>query len=204
MVGSGANLATRAEQVADADLAPGVTLLCQNEVDPAATFALLERAARRGARTILNLAPAAPVPATVLDATHVLVVNEIEAAMAVGARTEAVALNPEALAKDLATRHDLTCVVTLGAAGAIAQGPAGGWRIGALPVEPVDTTGAGDAFVGVLAAALDRGIELSEALRWASVAAGLACTRLGAQTSQPTAAEIEARLPDLAPATPLA
>jgi ribokinase len=95
-------------------------------------------------------------------------------------------------------------VVTLGAAGAIAQGPAGGWRIGSLPVEPVDTTGAGDAFVGVLAAALDRDIELSEALRWASVAAGLACTRLGAQTSQPTAAEIEARLPDLAPATPLA
>ena len=94
-------------------------------------------------------------------------------------------------------------MVTLGAAGAIALGPAGGWRIGSLPVEPVDTTGAGDAFVGVLAAALDRGLELPEALRRASVAAGLACTRLGAQTSQPTAAEIEARLPDLAPATPL-
>ena len=84
IVGSGANLATRAGQVADADLRPGVTLLCQNEVDPEATFALLERAARRGARTILNLAPAAPVPASVLDAIDVLVVNEIEAAMAAG------------------------------------------------------------------------------------------------------------------------
>jgi ribokinase len=209
MVGSGANLATRGGQVADADLAPGVTLLCQNEVDPEATFTLLERAARRGARTILNLAPAAPVPAAALDATHVLVVNEIEATMAAGHQARPGGAgsrqpgDPQALASELATRHDLTCVVTLGAAGAIARGPAGGWRIGPLAVEPVDTTGAGDAFVGVLAAALDRHLELPEALRRASVAAGLACTRLGAQTSQPTAAEIEARLPDLPAATPL-
>jgi ribokinase len=202
IVGSGANLATRADQVADADLRPGVTLLCQNEVDPGATFALLERAARRGARTILNLAPAAPLPPSALDATSVLVVNEVEAAMAAGDRSGG-AIEPQALASDLATRHDLTCVVTLGAAGAIAQGPAGGWRIGSLPIEPVDTTGAGDAFVGVLAAAFDRDLTLPHALRRASVAAGLACTRLGAQTSQPTAAEIDARLVDLAPATPL-
>jgi ribokinase len=204
IVGSGANLATRARQVRDADLGPGVTLLCQNEVDPAATFALLERAAARGARPILNLAPAAPVPAPVLDAIQVLVVNEIEAAMAVGQGTAGGTGEPEALAGALAARHDLTCVVTLGAAGAIACGHGGGWRIGALPVEPVDTTGAGDAFVGVLAAALDRDLALPDALRRASVAAGLACTRLGAQSSQPTAAEIEARLPDLAPATALA
>jgi ribokinase len=200
IVGSGANLATRAAQVADADLRPGVTLLCQNEVDPAATFALLERAAARGARPILNLAPAAPVPAPVLDAIQVLVVNEIEAAMAAGERGKT---EPQALARNLAKQHDLTCVVTLGAAGAIACGPGGGWRIGSLPVEPVDTTGAGDAFVGVLAAALDRALALPEALRRASVAAGLACTRLGAQSSQPTTAEIEARLADLAPATAL-
>ena len=119
MVGSGANLATRADQVADADLRPGVTLLCQNEVDPAATFALLERAARRGARTILNLAPAAPLPAAVLDALDVLVVNQIEAAMAAQARSGAD--EPQALARDLAMRHALTCVVTLGGAGAIAH-----------------------------------------------------------------------------------
>jgi ribokinase len=200
MVGSGANLATRADQVVDADLGPDVTVLCQNEVAPEATFALLERAAARAARTILNLAPAAPLPASVLDAIDVLVVNEVEATMAAGDHDGG---DLRALAQGLASRHDLTCVVTLGAAGAIARGPAGGWRIGPLAVEPVDTTGAGDAFVGVLAAALDQGRELPEALRRASVAAGLACTRLGAQTSQQLAAEIEARLPDLAPATPL-
>jgi len=199
MVASGANLDTRAEQVADADLAPGVTLLCQNEVRPEATGALLKRAKARGARTILNLAPAGAVAAGVLDALDVLVVNEGEARAAAG-RAD---IDAAAFARHLARSHGLTCVVTLGAAGALALGPEGGQRIAALPVDPVDTTGAGDAFVGVLAAALDLGDDLGTALRRASVAAGLACTRLGAQTSQPTAAEIEARLADLPPAAPL-
>jgi ribokinase len=199
MVASGANLDTEPGQVADAELAPGVTVLCQNELRPAATCTLLERAKARGARTILNLAPAAAVPGQVLDALDLLVVNRLEAATAAGREGD-----PAALARALATRHALTCVVTLGSAGALAVAPDGGWRIGALAVEAIDTTGAGDAFVGVLAAALDRGLALPAALARSSVAAGLACTRIGAQTSQPDAAAIEARLPDLAPAVPLA
>lgn len=197
IVASGANLDTRADQVSDDDLSADVTLLCQNEIDPAATFAVLERGKRRGARTILNLAPASAVPANVLDALDVLVVNEIEAAMAAGAE-EAVAATE--LARALATRHDLTAVVTLGARGAVAINPAAGFEIGALPVTPRDTTGAGDAFAGVLAAALDEQRTLLEALQRASVAAGLACTQIGAQTSQPQAAEIEANLSKLPPA----
>jgi ribokinase len=200
IVASGANLDTHPGQVPDADLGPGVTVLCQNEITPAATFTLLERAKARGARTILNLAPAGRVPASTLDALDVLVVNELEAEMAAGGK----AGDPMELARRLATRHRLTCVVTLGAEGALATGPSEGWRAGALTVEPVDTTGAGDAFVGVLAAAFDQGHELPAALARASVAAGLACTRIGAQTSQPTAAQIEARLCDLPPVTPLA
>jgi ribokinase len=194
MVASGANLDTSAEQVADADLAPGVTLLCQNEVRPEATFALLERARARGARTILNLAPAGAVPPRVLDALDVLLVNRIEAEMALGGPDHGDAA---ALARELAARHALTCIVTLGAAGVLAIGPNDAHRLGALAVEAVDTTGAGDAFAGVLAAALDQGHALPAALARASVAAGLACTRIGAQTSQPTAAEIEARLREL-------
>jgi ribokinase len=105
--------------------------------------------------------------------------------------------NAAALARELAARHALTCIVTLGAAGALAIGPNDAHRLAALAVEAVDTTGAGDAFAGVLAAALDQGHALPAALARASVAAGLACTRIGAQTSQPTAAEIEARLREL-------
>jgi ribokinase len=172
-------------------LAPGVTVLCQNEVRPEATFALLERAKARGARTILNLAPAGALPARVLDALDYLVVNEVEGRTAAGCPRSAAVV---AFARDLATTHDLTCIVTLGAEGVIAIGPKAALRLPALPIEPVDTTGAGDAFVGVLAASLDLGHDLGAALRRASVAAGLACTRLGAQTSQPTAAQIEARL----------
>ena len=192
MVGSGANLATRANQVGDAELRPGTTLLCQNEVDPLETFDLIVRAAERGARTILNLAPAAQVPGAVLDVLDVLVVNEIEAAMAAGSQTGASQdADPRSLAGTLAHRHRLTCVVTLGGEGAIAREPDAGWRIDPLAIEPVDTTGAGDTFAGVLAATLDQGRTLPDALRRASVAAGLACTRLGAQTSQPGAADIE-------------
>jgi ribokinase len=199
IVASGANLDTDAGQVADAELGPDVTVLCQNEIRPEATFALLERAKARGARTMLNLAPAGAVPGRILDVLDILAVNEIEAAMAAGARGD-----PADLARDLARAHGLTCVVTLGAEGALAIGPAGGYRIGALAVEPVDTTGAGDAFVGVLAAGLDQALALPAALRRASVAASLACTQVGAQTSQPDAGAIEARLADLAEALPFA
>jgi ribokinase len=201
MVASGANLDTRAEDVADAVLGPGVTVLCQNEVPSAATWALLARARARGARTILNLAPAGDLPPTVLQSLDLLVVNEVEAGAVVKG---AVPGDPAALARELAARHALTCVVTLGSAGALAIGPESAHRLAILPVTPVDTTGAGDAFVGVLAATLDQGHELLTGLARASVAAGLACTRVGAQTSQPTAAEIEARLAELPPPTPLA
>lgn len=136
-----------------------------------------------------------------LDAIDVLVVNEIEAAMAAGTSRLG---DPADLARDLAKKHDLTCVVTLGAEGAIAVGAEGGLRVNALPITPVDTTGAGDSFVGVLAAALDQGRPLARALCRASVAAGLACLTVGAQTSQPSAAAIETRLAELADAAPFA
>ena len=199
VVASGANLAARAGQVSPADLRTGVTLLCQNEVPSTETFTLIERARAAGARTILNLAPAGEVPPRTLDALDVLVVNEHEARVVAGAGAD----SPAVLARTLAARHGLTCVITLGAEGAIAVAPDGGLRVPALKVQPVDTTGAGDAFVGVLAAALDQGRSLGEALRRASVAAGLACTAVGAQTSQPDARSIEEHLGDLPEASPL-
>jgi ribokinase len=193
MVASGANLLTDAAQLSDAMLgAEGTTLLCQNEIRPEATSAAIRRASAAGARTILNLAPALTPPDEVLAALDLLVVNEIEAAMAMGAAT--LGDDPLPSLRALASRHDLTVVMTLGAKGALAVDPAGGgFRVGPLRIQPVDTTGAGDAFVGALAASLDLGVALPDALVRASVAAGLACTRLGAQTSQPQRPEIEAR-----------
>ena len=195
IVASGANLETSADQLPDAALGPGTSLLCQNEVPAAATFDLLKRARGQGARTVLNLAPAAPVPDDVLDALDLLVVNEHEARAAAGGAEG----GPEALARALHQRHGLTCVVTLGGAGSLAVGPEGGCQVAALPVQAVDTTGAGDTFAGVLAGALGSGQGFADALRRASVAAGLACTGIGAQTAQPDAAAIEAALGSLPP-----
>lgn len=204
-VGSGANLEVRAEQVGDDLLAGTSTVLCQNELRPEETFALIRRAKAAGCRTILNLAPAGEVPGAVLYDLDVLVVNEVEAAAAAGVSTRSDPADlARSLARSLARKHDLACVVTLGAAGAIAMTPGGGHRVETLAIQAVDTTGAGDAFVGVLAAALDQGHTLERALCRASVAAGLACLQIGAQSSQPSASAIEAGLADLADVAPFA
>jgi ribokinase len=193
-VASGANLAVRAAQVPDSVLTKDTTLVLQMEVPAAESAALIARARLRGCRIILNLAPAAALDRAALSALDVLVVNEGEADWL--ATSLSVGAAPEALAQALG----VTVVATLGEKGLVAVSREGSWQVGVLPITPADTTAAGDCFVGVLAAALDRGKTLSEALHRASVAAGLACTRAGAQPSLPTTREIDARLKDLAPA----
>jgi len=200
IVASGANLDTAADQVPQDLLGPEATVLCQNEVRPEQTFAALTRAKAQGARTVLNMAPAGSVPPEVLRALDVLVVNELEAEVV----AEAPGEPPEATARLLAERHGLTCVVTLGGAGCIAIGPSAALRVPALPIRPVDTTGAGDAFVGALTAWLDGGASLEDALRAATVAAACACEAVGAQTAQADRATILARLDGLPPTTALA
>jgi len=141
---------------------------------------LQRRGAAAGARTVLNLAPAAPVDPELFAALDILVANEGEAASLGG--------DPEGVARQLRT----ALVVTHGGAGATAYLAAGGrLTIPALPVAPLDTTGAGDTFVGVLTAGLDQGLDLDYALRRASAAAGLACLARGAQSAMPGAAAIE-------------
>ena len=199
IVASGANLDVVETQVDDGDLVAGTTVLCQNEVVPEQTFDLLVRAKQQGARTVLNLAPAATVPDKVLNALDVLVVNEIEASTAAHGVDEP----PIDLARRLAGKHQLTCVITLGGQGAVAHDGEQAWQVGAMAIKPVDTTGAGDTFVGVLAAALDAGAAIDKALHRASVAAALACEAVGAQGGQPMQAAIDARLSDLAMPGPI-
>lgn len=193
VVASGANLAARADQVPDSELGPGTTLVLQMEVPPAETTTLLARARQRGARTLLNLAPFAPIARAVLALVDVLVLNEIEVAQL--AQHLGLAAEPvDTAARAIASLSGGTCIVTLGGDGALACAPDGTNRVAALPVEVVDTTGAGDAFTGALAAALDQGHALPAALARASIAGSLACTALGAQASLPRKAEIERRL----------
>jgi len=200
IVASGANLEISAAQAAPDAWKRGDTLLLQMEVPLAQNEVVAERAKRDGLRTLLNLAPALPASPRLLGAVDWLVVNEIEV-VTVAAALGGPGLGPEAAARHLGDRGIAT-LVTLGSAGAVAfEGPCG-WEIGALKIKPVDTTGAGDAFVGVFGAMLDEGLAAPDAMRWASVAAGLACLVEGAQPSLPARSAIGGRLAELAPATP--
>ncbi len=192
-VGSGANLSARAEHVEDALLSPQSTLVLQMEVPAAETEALIRRARARNARVVLNLAPAGPLDPAALAMLDVLVVNEGEAewlATRLGCPSDAPGL-----------RGALGTIVvrTLGEQGAEAAGPDGETRVPALTVTAVDTTGAGDCFTGVLAAAFDRGLTLPAALARASAAAGLSCTSQGSQSTMPRHEDIDAALRLLAP-----
>ena len=177
----GANASARSNQVPDELLSTGTTLVAQMEVPPSQTAMLIRRLRTRGGYSLLNLAPALPIDAALLGEIDLLVANEGEAA--------ASGSDLQRLARRL--RQGL--VVTRGAAGALAI-LHDGMRIEvpALAIEPVDTTGAGDTFVGVLAAALDLGSTLETALRRASAAAGPACLARGAQTAMPDDAAIAA------------
>lgn len=192
-VAPGANLAARAAQLAEADLGPATTLVLQMEVDAAETMALIARARASGARIILNLAPPGPLPAEALAALDLLLLNESEAAALgamLGAGADPVALRARLGGPDV--------IVTRGAQGAEAATAAGLIRQPAFSVTAVDTTAAGDTFAGVLAASLDAGTGLAEAMRRGAAAAAVACTRAGSQGSIPIRAETDALLADSA------
>ena len=180
-VAPGANREAAAARVPGSALGPETILVCQMEVPAAQNWAMIRRARAAHARVVLNLAPAAPIDPALFAEIDILIANEGEAA---------------ALGTDragLARRLRQAFVVTSGAAGSTAFLADGGQiRTPALTIEPIDTTGAGDTFVGVLAAALDRRLPLNAALRQASAAAGLACLARGAQSAMPDRAQIEA------------
>ncbi|MFM9844654.1 MAG: ribokinase [Dongiaceae bacterium] len=197
IVASGANQDARQSDVADSWLGPGTMIVLQMEVPFAENWKLVKRARQSGARTLLNCAPAAPVPADVLAELDWLVVNETEAIHVARAQGHA-AVDAASAAQAIARSGNATVIVTLGDQGARAFPPGGpGWAIGTLPVNPIDTTGAGDAFVGAFAAAVDRGQDMAAALRYGSVAGALACEVAGAQPSLPPQVTIERRLQDL-------
>lgn len=193
-VAAGANAAVRADMVPDALLDSTATLLMQMEIPPGENAALIARARARGARIVLNLAPAGALPEAALRALDAVVVNEGEAAALAGL----LGVDGDAAragATVLALRLGVATIVTMGADGIdVAAADGTSWREPAPRITPVDTTAAGDAFVGVLAGALDRGADLRAAVRRAVVAGALACTKRGAQPSLPSRAEIDAAL----------
>lgn len=195
-VASGANSVLTASRVPDNLLMPGVTVLLQMEIDPKQSWELVKKARQQQCRTILNLAPACKIPSEVLHNLDYLIVNEIEARH-LGKDLKVPTSDLEKLSEFLAKKFNLTTVITLGEKGVIAYTNEGKeWKIPALKVNTVDTTGAGDAFVGILSAMLDQGKDFPTALQYSVTGSGLCCARKGAQPSLPTRLEIESALKD--------
>ena len=175
----GANALARAASVPNGSLARGVTLLMQLEVPVAEVAALAARAHARGASVVLNAAPAVALPEALLPALDVLIVNETEAAAYAAAWRLPAA--PAAFIAATTERFGVRVVITLGARGAMTAGDGGIANVPPPRVAVVDTTGAGDAFAGALAAALDRGVDAAGAVAAGVAAGALACTHRGAQ-----------------------
>lgn len=188
VVAPGANHELRADDLgpAEAGLGPGTVTLAQLEVPMNAVQATFSIARARGATTLLNPAPAPDhLPPALLSLVDVLLPNETEALAISGQRT------PDRAASWLLERGCGSVVVTLGEQGALVA--RAGERmvvVPAHPVEAIDTTAAGDAFCGALAAALAAGEDLYDGVRYGCAAGALATTVMGALPSLPTAAQV--------------
>lgn len=186
---AGANACANPASVPDALLVPGTTLLTQLEVPLRAVEALAIRARARGACVVLNAAPMHSLAISLLPSIDVLVVNEIEAASM--AEDLGVATTLESFAIEVHKRFGCATVVTLGAMGALAVVGATLIHASAPVLQVIDTTGAGDAFTGVLAAALHSGIPWNRGLAMSVAAGSLACRAVGAQASLPAVGAID-------------
>ncbi|WP_449281066.1 ribokinase [Leucobacter sp.] len=200
VVSPGANAALDAElaeRSSDVWRAARVVVLSLEIPEPTA-FHVAARAAAAGGRVVLNAAPATRIASATLRLCDPLIVNEHEALAALGEEAREPAglsrAGYEELSRRLCAAGARSVVITLGADGAIVAdvGDAAPEHVPAHRVRAVDTTGAGDAFVGAVACELARGAELVEAVRFATAVSAVSVQRLGAQASYADRAEVEA------------
>ncbi|MHC2621116.1 ribokinase [Bradyrhizobium huanghuaihaiense] len=192
----GSNALVSAEDVAAVPLAKGDVAVSQFEIPLPTIAAFFARAREAGAKTLLNPAPAQKMSGELLGLVDILVLNETELGLL--ADIELTDNDPYDRIAD-AARHirvnrDQIICVTLGKRGVIALVDDRLMSIQGRNVTPVDTTGAGDCFVGAVAALLADGQPIESALGYANVAASVSVQRMGAAPSMPTIAEVSAAL----------
>ena len=192
----GANAGVDAPAVRDCGAMPGDVLVAQYEIPPESVVAFFAHGRDVGATCVLNPAPAAPAPAGLLALVDVLVVNETELATLSG--TSITAGSPVAVVagalralREQGLAGSAAAVVTRGAQGVVALLDDRTIEVAGHEVRAVDATGAGDCFVGWLAARLAAGSPVEPALEQANAAAALCVTRPGAGPSMPSRPEVE-------------
>jgi ribokinase len=190
----GANALMNPADVAIPLLAKGDVAVSQFEIPLPAISAFFKRARAAGATTILNPAPALPFDRELLDLVDILILNESELGLLAGTElrdTDDHAHFIEA-ARLLQAGTDKIICVTLGKRGAVALADGEPLIISGRIVKALDTTGAGDCFVGAVAAQLANGHAIRDAFDYANIAASICVQRMGAAPSMPTAAEVTA------------
>lgn len=196
IIASGANAQVSAEQAPEEILGKGNYLLTQMEVPLEQNAIVMKRAKDNGAKIVFNLAPALEIPKPMLTLADYLIVNQIEArqlGQKMGINVEQSAAK---LAYALAKEGNLICLITMGDKGSVIVTPEGeAWAMESIKLDKVvDTTGAGDCFCGTFTACLHEGKSIKSALRYATAAAALSCSKFGTIESYPYQHDIETML----------
>jgi ribokinase len=190
----GANAALTPAHITPQALADSSVFLSQFETPFETIRAVFSSPEAKAGITILNAAPAVDGGEALFPLADILVLNQTELARYAGGEEAATLETATVAARRLILRPDQRVVATLGAAGAAAVGPDSAFLVRGRAARVVDTSGAGDCFCGVLAAALAEGQDLRAAMTIANAAAALSTERHGAGLSAPTRAETEAAL----------
>ncbi|GMO39057.1 ribokinase [Bradyrhizobium sp. TM233] len=192
----GSNAQVGADDVADVPLMKGDIAVSQFEIPLPTIAAFFRRAREAGVVTLLNPAPAQKMSGELLALVDILVLNETELGFLVGAELSDSDEPAKILdvARKLQARADQSICVTLGKRGVLALAGREEVAVPGRAVKAVDTTGAGDCFVGALAAQLADGVPLRAVLAFANAAASISVQRMGAGPSMPTATEVAAVL----------
>ena len=176
----------RVSRVIEKEARPGSVVVVQGEIPGAAIEAAVRAGNASGCFVVLNLAPVVPIAREVLRLVDVLIVNEVEAASLLG-RSSVGPSHVRHAAAELSEWVAHGVVITLGEAGAYWQERSGtGGNTAAWQVEVVETTGAGDAFVGACAASASRGSGIQKAAEYGALAGTYAVQGMGAQSSYPS------------------
>jgi ribokinase len=191
-VAAGANARLSVDEVRRAldGLDPSDLLVLQLEIPPQVARTAIEAARRKHVRTLLNAAPAGRLDSSLLAGLDILVTNESETAALVGRPIDDTRSAGYA-AVELHQRGVQLAIVTLGAAGSVFCLNGSAEPVDPFTVTAVDSTAAGDAFVGALAVALSDGVAVPGALRLANAAGAIAASRAGAQNSLPRREDLE-------------
>jgi ribokinase len=186
----GANAQVKPADVEPASFLEPKLLLLQLEIPIETVLHAARLAKESGLRVLLNPAPARELPDELLALADFIIPNETELSLLTG-KTVSDIRSVETAARSLVTREAQTVIVTLGANGALIVNKDGTKHIPSFKVNVVDTTAAGDAFIGGFAVGILGGQSLEDAVQYASACGALAVTKFGAQPSLPTSDEVK-------------